>query len=533
MKTKNSIINLQNSKTMKTKNSTFKTLLIAAGMSTVIHTTNAQNIGINPTGVAPDNSAGLDVNFTNKGLLIPRVALTSATDGATIPSPANSLLVYNTGTGGLAPAGYYYNAGTPGSPSWRRLLVSGTPSDAWLTLGNAGTNPATHFVGTTDNVSLVFRTNNTERMRLHFSGQLSIGDNTPGGKLDVHQDAANDVARFTTYGSTNDIRLRRTQGTKTSPTATGGANTILGRIFAEGYNGSGFTAAAAIEMSTDATGGTSTDMPGRIAFWTTHDDSATLRERMRITNEGYVGIATTDPIVELDVDGRAIINNVIEIDGYNDVAAGMTPTVTGGTLFNGGPTFRAGGQSATTSYWEVTTFPASMTIDLIYPAQQIHFIVFGTSWRGDGRYIPKDYKIEYSSDGVTWVTYANVTGNTNAQVRHAAPPSSPPYMNARYVRLTVYAPQTGYTYSNVSGFQVLVNEGGAKTGTDPWAVRRKDAILAVPGNVGIGTTSPKCGLHVWSNPETNATFPISIEAGGWGVIGFNSTYYSGARRYND
>ncbi len=132
-------------------------------------------------------------------------------------------------------------------------------------------------------------------MRLHFSGQLSIGDNTPGGKLDVHQDASNDVARFTTYGSTNDIRLRRTQGTKASPTATGGANTILGRIFAEGYNGSGFTAAAAIEMSTDATGGTATDMPGRIAFWTTPDGSGTLQERMRITNNGNVGIGTTTP----------------------------------------------------------------------------------------------------------------------------------------------------------------------------------------------------------------------------------------------
>jgi len=69
---------------------------------------NAQNLGIGPDTFDPDPSAGVEMRFTNKGLLIPRVALTSATDQTTIPSPANSLLVYNLGTGGLSPAGYYY-----------------------------------------------------------------------------------------------------------------------------------------------------------------------------------------------------------------------------------------------------------------------------------------------------------------------------------------------------------------------------------------------------------------------------------------
>jgi hypothetical protein len=69
---------------------------------------NAQNLGIGPDTFDPDASAGVEMRFTNKGLLIPRVALTSSTDQTTIPSPANSLLVYNLGTGGLTPAGYYY-----------------------------------------------------------------------------------------------------------------------------------------------------------------------------------------------------------------------------------------------------------------------------------------------------------------------------------------------------------------------------------------------------------------------------------------
>ena len=73
----------------------------------------SQNVGVNATGAAPNSSAILDVAATNKGLLIPQVILTSSTDAVTIPTPANSLLVYNTSTSilnGLKGAGYYYNS---------------------------------------------------------------------------------------------------------------------------------------------------------------------------------------------------------------------------------------------------------------------------------------------------------------------------------------------------------------------------------------------------------------------------------------
>lgn len=72
----------------------------------------SQNIGINATGAAPNASAGLDVDFTNKGLLVPRVALTATNAAGPIAAPTTSLLVYNTATAGAAPnnvyPGYYY-----------------------------------------------------------------------------------------------------------------------------------------------------------------------------------------------------------------------------------------------------------------------------------------------------------------------------------------------------------------------------------------------------------------------------------------
>jgi hypothetical protein len=107
------------------------------------------NVGIGTS--APNTSAQLEVGdgTDNKGLLIPRVALTSTTDGVTITSPANSLLVYNSASGGLSPAGYYYNSGTAGAPNWAKMASSasgGTCCSDWTLVAvanatDAGTGP--------------------------------------------------------------------------------------------------------------------------------------------------------------------------------------------------------------------------------------------------------------------------------------------------------------------------------------------------------------------------------------------------------
>jgi len=54
-----------------------------------------------------------------------------------------------------------------------------TTSGSWLTTGNATTNPATNFVGTTDNQPLVVRTNNTEKMRVLANGDIWVDGSKP------------------------------------------------------------------------------------------------------------------------------------------------------------------------------------------------------------------------------------------------------------------------------------------------------------------------------------------------------------------
>ncbi len=141
----------------------------------------AQNVGVNSTGALPHASAGLDVDYSNRGVLIPRVSLVAVNNPAPITGPANSLLVFNTNasiTGGCG-VGYYYWNGT----QWVCLLSStgsvGGSSPAWLTNGNAGTNAAINFLGTTDNNDLVFRTNNLERIRIGTNGAVQVGVANP------------------------------------------------------------------------------------------------------------------------------------------------------------------------------------------------------------------------------------------------------------------------------------------------------------------------------------------------------------------
>ncbi|MBN1889245.1 MAG: hypothetical protein JW850_14725 [Thermoflexales bacterium] len=56
---------------------------------------------------------------------------------------------------------------------------------AWSLSGNSGTNPATHFVGTTDNQPLVIKSNNVAAMYI-YSDAVGIGTVNPQAELDVN-----------------------------------------------------------------------------------------------------------------------------------------------------------------------------------------------------------------------------------------------------------------------------------------------------------------------------------------------------------
>ena len=143
-------------------------------------------------GVGTTTPAGaLDVTSTNDGLLIPRVALTATNAATPLTAPTTSELVYNTFTSAVGPnqvtPGYYYWNGA----AWVRL-ATGISND-WSILGNTGTAPATNFIGTTDNVELRFRTNNTERLSIGNTGNIGVNIAPSTYKLDVSSGAGDAI----------------------------------------------------------------------------------------------------------------------------------------------------------------------------------------------------------------------------------------------------------------------------------------------------------------------------------------------------
>jgi hypothetical protein len=124
-----------------------------------------QNVGIGTN--TPNASSLLELNSSNKGLLVPRINLISETDVVTIVNPVVSLLIYNTNNTLPEGEGYYFWNGA----KWSKLATRTNLANlAWGIGGNAGTNAATDFIGTTDNKALVFKTNNIESGKIDPAG---------------------------------------------------------------------------------------------------------------------------------------------------------------------------------------------------------------------------------------------------------------------------------------------------------------------------------------------------------------------------
>jgi hypothetical protein len=150
-------------------------------------------------------------------------------------------------------------------------VLSWTASSAydWTLLGNAGTVAGTNFLGTTDNIDLVFKTNATEGMRLTATQNLGIGTAVPTSILHTVASGAK-VANYTgnllTNTATSSTASITKYGTDIQSTGT--------------WNG---TTAVNVGLHVNATGGTT--------------------NYSALFQGGNVGINTTTPATYMDVNG--------------------------------------------------------------------------------------------------------------------------------------------------------------------------------------------------------------------------------------
>lgn len=194
--------------------------LVVVGLVTACSSVKAQiKVGSNPTAINANSI--LELEATNKGFLLPRVALTATDNTQPLNAFVNGMLVFNTatvGTGatGVTP-GIYYSDGT----KWVRLESQAAINTFWSTAGNKSINPSLNFLGTTDNNPLIFKTNDTEALRVLPDGKIGIGTATPNTTLDVNGQL---TIRNVTSGNTSDSIL-----------VIGAADQVVKKISTESY----------------------------------------------------------------------------------------------------------------------------------------------------------------------------------------------------------------------------------------------------------------------------------------------------------
>lgn len=264
----------------------------------------------------PHASAKLHVSASDKGFLPPRVTLTAATDTATIPSPAEGLLVYNLGSVGLQ-AGYYYWNGA----NWATIATGTTAGNAVVagdlvklyqetystTAGKASSSTGYSFTVPASgryefNFNCTGWNSNGSSVKLTFN--IREGTNVIGS--DYHQSTSSNAwveyeGRFEvnlTAGVTYNAQVVTSTGSRS---AGSDWDKIMYKMVAGNLPVNQHMAAQNVQLNNN--------------FLTNDGDN----EGIRIDNSGNVGIGTNAPTSKLDVTGNVNIAGALNVSGSSNV----------------------------------------------------------------------------------------------------------------------------------------------------------------------------------------------------------------------
>jgi hypothetical protein len=313
---------------------------------------------------------------------------------------------------------------------------------------------------------------------LQISYNSSVGSTTPEIILDSTRGAVDIQDASTTLGSTANLFAIH---------ASASATTLGTNLFA--VQGNGF-----VGINAGATATSKLTINALI----TPDSNAQLAIAANINNSNNKGIVIqTAPgapgnaleiqdaagivLSQITSRGLLVTKGSINSEGSVDVAANATPTISGGTLTSGGPTY-----AGAYSYWKATATGQSLTVD-VGSSVPVYLISFASYYRDDSRYIPADFAIDYSTDGIAWSNYKTVTGNKSTSVVFNT------LVTAEYFRITVNNFQSGQSSSNLSNLQIMSNTVTGQT-SRLFTARASigdynDTFFNSTGNLSIGSVA--------------------------------------------
>jgi hypothetical protein len=166
-------------------------------------------------------------------------------------------------------------------------------------------------------------TGGTERLRIDSSGYIGVGISAPETAMHLQSSQGT----FTNERNSNNasgahFTSRKSRGTSAAKTIVQDDDE-LGSFGAFGYNGNAWSPAARVLASVDGTPGDN-DMPGRLEFQTTPDNTESIQTRMTVTSSGNVGIGTTTPTETLHVLSQGNLDGIRIDNGTAHVNTSLT-----------------------------------------------------------------------------------------------------------------------------------------------------------------------------------------------------------------
>jgi hypothetical protein len=178
------------------------------------------------------------------------------------------------------------------------------------------------------------------------SGFVGIGTSAPSVKLEI--DGHGDLNLFNLKNDNNSLGInasvssntdfhgsaligKRSRGSNASPTTVLAGDRITG-IYSSLYANNNYQNAGAIHFYVGPNPGSSS-YPVNIRFETTNTNETIRSERMRIAENGNVGIGTSNPLYKLDIAGTVNATNIL-VNGQPLTSGGSNPwSISANNLF--------------------------------------------------------------------------------------------------------------------------------------------------------------------------------------------------------
>jgi hypothetical protein len=135
-------------------------------------------VGNDPTNIK--KSAILELESDRQGLLLPRLQDTALINAIT-PAPLDGMIIFLSSGAADANKGLYVRK----NGHWEKVADANVAGANWSRTGNAGTNPANNFIGTSDNTALSIRTNSTEAIHVTATGNVELKQVGAGAVTDL------------------------------------------------------------------------------------------------------------------------------------------------------------------------------------------------------------------------------------------------------------------------------------------------------------------------------------------------------------